>query len=66
MDRWGSGENAMDDSDHLYDAFSAVYLDLCSHGLCRYDPDILADLWLEFLRDMQNGFISLFGVARPQ
>jgi hypothetical protein len=66
MDPSGSWGFAMDDSDHLYDAFSAVYLDLCNHGICRYDPDILEQLWLEFLRDMQKGFISLFSAARAQ
>jgi hypothetical protein len=54
------------EQDALHDAFSAVYLDLCSHGICLYDPEILEHLWHEFLRDMQAGFISLFGVARPQ
>jgi hypothetical protein len=56
----------MDDSDHLEDAFHAVYLDLCGHGICKYDPAILEQLWLEFLCDLQQGFVSLFSAARPQ
>ncbi len=53
----------IDDSDHLEDAFRSVYLDLCGHGLCRYDPDILKELWFEFLDDLQNGFPSLFSAG---
>jgi hypothetical protein len=44
----------------LHQAFEEVYLDLCAHGICRYDPDVLAALWAGFLRDMAQGFASLF------
>jgi hypothetical protein len=27
------------------------------------DPQILEQLWIEFLRDLQEGFVSLFGTA---
>jgi hypothetical protein len=46
--------------DEVKDAFERVYLDLCCHGLCRYDPEILARLWDDFFREMQRGFDSLF------
>jgi hypothetical protein len=48
------------EQDALHDAFECVYLDLCTHGLCRYDPEILAALWAKFLIDLANGFPSLF------
>ena len=50
----------MNNSDHLYNAFSAVYLDLCAHGICKYDPQILAAMWASFLIDMAHGFPSMF------
>ena len=46
----------MNNSDHLYNAFSAVYVDMCAHGICRYDPQILAAMWASFLIDMAHGF----------
>jgi len=49
--------------EHLHQAFEAVYLDLCGHGICRWDPVILERLWLEFLADMNAGFPSLFKQA---
>jgi hypothetical protein len=64
LGKWGQGGKAMDD-DHLYDAFSAVYLDLSAHGLCRFDPEILEGLWRDFVADMAAGFPSLFLNAQP-
>lgn len=52
------------DDDALHEAFECVYLDLCAHGLCRFDPQILAELWAAFVSDMARGFPSLFANER--
>jgi hypothetical protein len=57
---WGA---TMDDDD-LHDAFSTAYWDFCNSSGCKYDPEILKRLWFEFLRDMQQGFASLFRTAQ--
>ena len=58
--------NNQNETDALHSAFECVYVDLCGHGICRYDPVILAQLWQDFLVDMAAGFPSVFKTARPQ
>jgi hypothetical protein len=47
-------------NDSVFTAFDA-YFDLCREGVCRYDRQILEQLWREFVRDMESGFASCFG-----
>jgi hypothetical protein len=49
---------------HLFTAFSAVFDDLCRHGLAR-EQDFYV-LWRKFERDMADGFASLFEAGAGQ
>ena len=50
----------MTDEDSIRAAFMAAYRDLANHGLVRSDEEIADELFQQFKRDLESGFVSVF------